>query len=313
MRDRKLIIILSFILILLSAIACCVNLYVYKYPGNNYFPPNIINLFLILLLIYLGCALLYGKKGAPLAYIIELARLCAIFSIIAFATSAVQYSPFKPIDSYIVQFEHLFKVDLVKIMASLHNYAFINYILKISYDSLTYQMVLLPIMAITFKKTKALDEYYIFLLLTLLIGFTIYYFLPTTAPASILNSPFFSEYQKATGIKFTQIHNYINPTTMEGGLIALPSFHVIWACLCLQLARNWLIIYMILLPINITLIFACVILGWHYPTDVLASSIVLLLAYGFFVMYRSTAKRRESSCKNHAAIKQISISNNTFF
>jgi len=313
LRDRKLIIILSFILILLSVLAFCVNLYVYKYPGNNYFPPNVINLFIILLLIYVGCVLLFGKKSTSLAYVVEITRLYVIFSIIALATSAVQYSPFKPIDNYIVQFEHLLNIDLVKIIAAVHDYSFVNYILKISYDSLTYQMVFLPILAIIFKETTALNKFYIFLLLTLLIGFTIYYFLPTTAPASILNSPFFSEYQKATGLKFNQIHNYISPTTIEGGLIALPSFHVIWACICLQLARNWLIIYVILLPINISIIFACVILGWHYPSDVLASTIVLLMAYGFFIIYQSAAKKRMTTCKKHGGSSQVSIMRETIY
>jgi membrane-associated phospholipid phosphatase len=114
---------------------------------------------------------------------------------------------------------------------------------------------------------------------SLLIGFIVYYFFPTTAPASVLHSDYFIKEQLATGLKFTQIHQYIQPTTLDGGLIAFPSFHVIWAWLCLYLIRSWFVVFYVFLFINILLIFSCVMLGWHYFLDIILSFLILLFCH----------------------------------
>ncbi len=57
----------------------------------------------------------------------------------------------------------------------------------------------------------------------------------------------------------------------------MPSFHTIWALLCVYLLRDWKYPFIVLGLINSLLIIACVLLGWHYLSDVLVG---VLLAGG---------------------------------
>jgi hypothetical protein len=313
LSERKVVLLLSSLVVLLASIAFAVNLYIYKYPGNNYFPAKSLHIIPILLLVYVGLYVQYGRNSRAFRYLSEIARFYLILAIIAFATSAIQFTPFVPIDKYIVSFEKSMHFDLIQLLVWVRSEPFLQIILSLAYDSLTYQMALFPLIAIAIKRYDVLNEYYILLLITLLIGFTFYYFFPTTAPASIFDRHYFNESQIATGLKFIQIHQHLKPSTIDGGLIALPSFHMIWAWLCLYLIRNWTILFVIFLPINILIILSCVLLGWHYPTDLFASLLLLLFAHGICIMHRSATKRGKAGCEDHTSIQQVSVLDHTIF
>lgn len=277
--NAKCIYIVSLSVFTLSLIAYLINFTVTQYPGNNYFPGNTGYVFITLLLMYAGLVILWGKTSHTAVAIKEVLYLFMVFAIIAFASNAVQFTPFKPIDEKLVLIESYFRISMPKIVAWTYSYPYFRFMLELSYATLPYQMSVLPLMVIMARGFQLLREYYFLLLVTVLLGFPIYYFFPTTAPASILSSPFFTEEQIATGLKFNQIHQYIPPTTMEGGLIAFPSFHAIWAWLCLYLIRPWKIAFSILLILNTFLIASCVLLGWHYPIDILASVILVIFSH----------------------------------
>ncbi len=95
----------------------------------------------------------------------------------------------------------------------------------------------------------------------------------------MIDSPFFTEAQRATGIKFTQIHAHTKPDTFKGGMIAFPSFHVIWAWLCAFLIRDWPIAFGLLFILNTVVMLSCVLLGWHYILDIFGSILVIILAH----------------------------------
>ncbi|MBI2786095.1 MAG: phosphatase PAP2 family protein [Legionella longbeachae] len=275
------IIFFSGCILVLSSISILINHFIYKYPGNNYFPEGIPLLLLILILFNWGIILLF-KKGSKLREIgKELIYFFAVMCLIALATNAVQLTPFPTIDKSIVSLESHLHINMEAILTWTHNHPQLKYLLSIIYNSLPYQMSILPLLVIATCRFHLLREYYFLLFSTLLIGFTFYYFFPTTAPASIINSPFFLAEQIDTGLKFRQIHQYIIPTTNQGGLIALPSFHTIWAIMCVYLLREWAIPCALLMIINILLIASCVLLGWHYCTDLIAGVIVLLICYYF--------------------------------
>lgn len=276
----------SALIILISSIFLLINYWIFKFPGNNYFPDHVAGIPLIILIMYSGMLLIFGKKNRLSMSVKELLYLFMIMSIIALATNAVQFTPFPPIDHYIVSFEKSLHINMVSMMEWAYMYPLVNEILSITYDSLPYQMSFIPLVVIASGRFYLLREYYHLLLTTTLLGFTFYYFFPTTAPASIINSSFFSPEQIATGFKFNQIHHYINPTTNEGGLIALPSFHAIWAVLLVYLIREWLIPAIILGIINGLLIISCVLLGWHYPIDIAGGFLLLGLSYYFLKLSR---------------------------
>ncbi|STX29173.1 Uncharacterised protein [Legionella beliardensis] len=272
-------IIAGLIACLLASIAFYINSHYYHYLGNNYFPPFALWAGFCLILILLGLRLQFSHND----YFIEIARAFAgiylTMAVIAIATNATQYTPFAPIDKYIVNLEARFYIDLPALMAWTVKHPFLKRALAMAYDSLAWQMGFLPLLIALLGQFSKVWQYYCLLLISVIIGFTFYYFFPTTAPASILKSPFFIPEQYMTGIKFHQIHSHQRPTSVDGGMIALPSFHIIWAWLCLYLVRGFKPLFFLLLPINILLALSSVLLGWHYPLDLVGSAIVLLITH----------------------------------
>lgn len=270
--------------ILLSIIVLLINHFVYGYYGNSFFPDKVPEIILILVIFNTGLLVLFGKHSALSQSGLELLYYIGIMCVIAFATNAVQLTPFSPIDKSLYDLELHCGVDLQSIVQWTNQYAGLKTVLGYVYDSLPWQMSMLPLVLIVLQRFQLLHSYYFLLLFTMLIGFTIYYFFPTTAPASILNSSLFSEYQIATGLKFNQIHHHLLVTTGEGGLIAFPSFHTVWALLCVYLLKDWPVPCALLFVINCVLLASCVLLGWHYLVDVLAG--ILLLLLGFYFLRR---------------------------
>lgn len=280
---------LSGLILVFSIIAFLVNQLIFHYIGNNYFPDHMLFLVGFLILLNMGSLICFKKENKYRTIGIELFYFLGVMSLIALATNAVQLTPFPPIDQAIVTLENYFHIQLKEVLVWTHNHPQLMQILVTIYDSLPYQMSIIPLILIFSYRIQLLREYYFLLLCTTLLGFSFYYFFPTTAPASIIDSPLFSQAQQDTGLKFNQLHHYIIPITNDGGLIAFPSFHTIWAILCVYLLQEWVIPCLFLLGINILLLFSCVLLGWHYPSDILGGFIVLFISY--YLMKR---------IKNHA-------------
>lgn len=278
---------LSGLTLALSFVILWVNSLFYHFPGNNYFPDNVLLFALFLILLNVGLKICFVKNSAPCLIGKELSYFFGVMLLIALATNAVQLTPFSPIDAQIVTFEAKIHINMNALLIWTNAHPQFKSLLTLIYDSLPYQMSILPLLVIMICRTHVLREYYFFLLCTTLIGFGVYYFFPTTAPASVIVSPFFSLDQLATGLKFQQLHHYLMPTTNAGGLIAFPSFHVIWAVLCVNLLKEWTIPCIVLAIINTLLILSCVLLGWHYVSDIIGSGIVLLISYYILECYQS--------------------------
>ncbi|USQ12603.1 phosphatase PAP2 family protein [Legionella lytica] len=262
-----------------SFIALFINYFIYQFPGNNYFPDNVVPFGIFLVLLNLGLHLSFAKDSKACQIGNELIYFFVVMAIIAMATNAVQLTPFPIIDQYIVTLEARVGIDTSSIVSWTNAHPQFKALLSTIYDSLAYQMSIIPLLVLFSCRFHLLREYYFLLLCTVLLGFAFYYFFPTAAPASIFNHALFDSSQIATGLKFSELHHHIVPTTNEGGLIALPSFHAIWAILCVNLLREWPIACIVLAVINVMLIASCVLLGWHYSTDILGSLIVLFISY----------------------------------
>lgn len=284
---------LSVLLILLSSLSFAINYFIYKYPGNNYFPPNVIFIGLALLLMYWGFSIQFGKLSKTALVLKESLHFFLVMAVLALTTTAAQYTPFMPIDAKILYYEAFLQVDIAAVVAWTQKHPFLVHALGWVYDSLPLQMTYIPLLILVLRKTTLIREYYFHLLFTGLLGFSMYYFFPTTAPASILHGPF-STYQQATGLKFYQIHNHIPPTTLEGGMVAFPSFHAIWAWYCSYLLRDWKVPFLVAITFNLILVCACVLLGWHYPLDIVASIIIILLSHGVFWLVNNANGRSYS-------------------
>ena len=266
-------------LAILSTIAITINYQFYQYPGNNYYPPNTLFAAFSLGLIYTGLSLQLGRISRAALTSKETLYFFLVMALLALATNAAQYTPFPVVDKYILAIEMLLHINMNAIIHWTHVHPLLKNYLAFAYDTLPYQMAYIPLIVIATGRFHLLREYYFLLLSSALIVFTFYYFFPTTAPASMIHSDYFSMAQKSTCLKFTQIHQHIQPTTMNGGMIAMPSLHAIWAWFCLYLLRSWSIAFMLLLPLNILLVASCVLLGWHYTLDLLGSVLVILTSH----------------------------------
>lgn len=274
--------ILAVFVSLLTALALGFNHFIFHFSGNNYFPPETSSILLILFLIFLGSSLQFGKNNFFSQIIRELTIFFSVLAVVTFATNGVQYTPFSPIDSRLVALDNIFHINIAQVVDWTAKHPSFKKILIIAYNSLPYEMAYLPCIFIIFRQFSATREYYSLLLLSVIIGFSFYYFFPTIAPASSLKSANFLPEQYATGIKFAEIHQHKMPSTNDGGLIAFPSFHIIWAWLTLYMIRKMRIIFILLLPLNLLLAVSCVLLGWHYLLDIIGSVIVLCLIHGFY-------------------------------
>jgi PAP2 superfamily len=268
----------SIILILLSCIAFLVNNIIYQYQGCNYIPEKTPGLAIILMLVYLGLVLEKSHLSNLKKKLQEFMIFCGSMLVIAFATNAVQYTPFLPIDLAIVNFETKYlHISLLKILGCMQRHENLKHYLDITYSVLAYEMTFLPIILIIAGKFNIVREYNRLLLISVILGFLFYYFLPTAAPSSILPHKFFMPEQLATSYKFWAIHEHLRPNILEGGMISMPSYHVIWAYYCLRMMRTWKFLYYPLAIINCCIVLSCVLLGWHYISDIFGSIAIIYM------------------------------------
>lgn len=292
-RSNRCILSAASLALLIAVCAFVINFLFYNYPGNNYFPPGSLAVGISLLLIASGFRLLFNTQYVGYLITRELLFFFLVMATIAFMTNGIQYTPFPIIDPLLIALEKNLGIDMPSIVSWTNSYPLFKQLLTIIYASIDYQMAFIPVFFILLMRIQALREYYFLLLFSAFIGFSFYYFFPTVAPASMSQSKVFLAAQYATGIKFQQIHSYIQPTTLEGGMIAMPSFHALWAWFCLYLCRSIPFLFFLLLPINVLLVLSCVLLGWHYPIDILGSVILGLITHGAY--YFCAVKRRSGA------------------
>lgn len=270
---------LATIIALLSLAASGVNQYYFHFVGNNFFPANTCLIIVLLLVFNAGLALVYDKTSYARKAGMELLYFTGLMALVSYASNQIQLTPFEPIDPAIIRFESLWGISMPAILKWTYAHPLLQKILVQAYNSLPWQMAFLPLLVIAAGKFDLIRQYYFMMLITVLVGFIFYYFFPTIAPASSIPGPLFTSEQLATGLKFHQIHQHMQPSTNEGGLIALPSFHVIWALLCIYLVKDWWFIFFPVLLLNVALIASCLLLGWHYPTDLITAFLLTAFAY----------------------------------
>jgi hypothetical protein len=265
---------LCFSTLFLSTIIVLVNKKYFLFLGYPYAELSyILDIGLLFFMVYIVKNVLEKPKWVP-----KITDICLCFSsmfLIAFLTYAVQLSPFSSIDWLLGQSEWL---PLENTVNWTNHHELIRSSLKIVYNMLTYALIYCPIINILFGNRLATHQFCRFMLLSSLIGFTIYYFFPSSGPASYFGSEVFSKEQHANHVKFWIIHHGVQPINADGGLIAFPSFHVIYAWACCRVLRCMpKIIYYGFFSYFFLTCMSCFLLGWHYSTDFLGSFLVIYI------------------------------------
>ncbi len=263
----------------LSSLVFYINHYYWHYAWISYFWSGMPFLFFILLLCVGGGVCFLGAKSKITQVFCYIGLYSCITLLVMYATTAVQLTPFSTIDEQLLWADLKLHYNTVMILEMLAHSPLITKALHFGYSFVLFELLFLPILLIIFQQFYNIKKYFFYILATTLIGYIIYYIWPTAAPASMLYSPHFIEAQHNTGIKFYQVHHYIYPESFEGGMISMPSFHMIWAILCQQSVWNIRWLRYTLLPFNILVICAALFLGWHYFVDFLGSLFVVFIAW----------------------------------
>lgn len=251
----------------------------FHYTTVNYLPNHAGSTFLLLCLLTLGSSIHWGRTAHLTVSLYFLCQFYVVLLLIAYLTNAVQTTPFAPIDPWLLKLDRQLGYSTLGVLAFIKAAPILDHALSFAYACMAPELALVPCLLALQREFETLKRLYFMLLTTALIGFLGYYFWPTTAPASVLHSPLFSPEQQATGLKFYALHQRQPIYSTAGGLIAMPSFHIIWACLCQYAVNRLPYIRYILGLLNLLLIAACIGLGWHYAVDLFGSLLTLLLGY----------------------------------
>jgi len=206
-----------------------------------------------------------------------------------------QFTPFPSIDTFLIKIDQALGFNQIAILNWTYAHPAIKQLMEIAYSLLGLELIFLPlVLALLFEK-KSLYVLFMALILSFISGTAIYYFFPTTAPASMFFSPHFTLAQLNTFIKFFEVHNHLPITAFAGGMVAFPSFHVIWAILMIYGFKNKKYFFFPLLVINSLIIASTMLLGWHYLTDVIGA--ILVTAISLYVAEIIHKKYMTSSAK----------------
>jgi len=186
----------------------------------------------------------------------------------------VQLTPFPTIDFTLVHIDHFFGFNQLAWLNWTHAHPFIANFVNECYGLMYIQLAVVPLILALLMQKRALRVLFMSILMSFIVGSAIYYFMPTTAPASMFHDPNFALQQHDTFIKFYEIHHYLPITTMAGGLVAFPSFHVVWATLLAYSFRHKKFWFYPMALFNVIIILSTIMLGWHYLIDVIGGIVL---------------------------------------
>lgn len=185
------------------------------------------------------------------------------------------------IDQQLHHFDQFLGYNTIGVMHWLHQHQWIGRFLIYCYNFLGIEIYYLigPWLCF-FSREKELLQTVNLTLLCSFIGSLIYYIIPSSAPADVITSPYFIQFQTNTAIAFFQQHHHLPITvSVPGGIIGFPSFHVLLALSVIYLFRNnrWLFYPAIIM--NTCIIASTFLLGIHFLADSIASVVIFATCY----------------------------------
>lgn len=277
-NDDRLILFLAALLTLIGLVYIAVNQFFKDYPGVHYIAAKWLWFFPLIVVVY-GVAL-FGRHMSP-----RMAEITRTYSLYYFVTIAlgvlatgVQYTPFPLIDQWLVHLDQSMGYSTIAVLNWTYAHIWFQEVLAIAYMGLVVELFFVPVLLAIAKDRAGVNIYFVACFISYLIGTTLYYFFPTAGPTEVFHSPYFQVNQHITSLKFYQLHHYILPKTTLGGMIAFPSFHVIWSILLTYAVRRQKWLFAILAVFNSLVIASTLCLGWHYLTDVFGGIVVVTVS-----------------------------------
>lgn len=274
MPDDRLILALAIVTFLIGMVYIVINKLIMQYTGILYVP----NYFIYLAPIFIGLTFLsfYAREHSPL--MASITRTYGLYYCIVVAlgvlTTGIQYTPFPLIDHHLARIDAFFGYNSVAVLNWTYNHPHFKTFLEYAYDAIGPELFIIPLFLGVMKDRRSVNIYFYAIIFSYLIGTTIYYFLPTAGLTVVFSDPHFMKLEHDTYLKFMEVHLREVITTYQGGMIAFPSFHVIWSILVAHaLIRHKYVFYPVAI-FNIFVIASTMLLGWHYMTDVIGGFVV---------------------------------------
>jgi hypothetical protein len=239
-----------------------------RYTGVGYFPREFTP-FLFVALNALFTGLWIREREPRTAFLLTDGGFYGLIMIASCAlVTGIQYTPFPSIDPALARWDERLGYDTVAVLHWVAAHPALRFCLNRVYESTDLLLILAPLIAVWKGDRRVMRVYLHAVVYTFLAGCLFYYFFPSSGPASVYSSPDFRPIQRATFMKFVQVHNRLPVTTYLGGMIAFPSFHVAWSVLLTGVTRPHRRLFLAAAAWNALVIVSTVLLGWHYAVDV---------------------------------------------
>jgi membrane-associated phospholipid phosphatase len=222
------------------------------------------------------------------------ASITSFVALVAGATS-IMSTPFgaNDLSHGLLQLDNWLGFHQAAIMNWRAHYPGLTHWLTQAYDSIFLQVSLTPIILGLLACFRSARLYILTVIIATLIAYLIYYFWPTFAPAYVIHDAVFPKSAAHLIERTLHIRQHVHYELYPGaGLIAFPSCHVVMG---LAGIFSWFYAYqetkhkklkpilfvlgILSLALNLSLIAATVLLGYHYLVDVIASLIIFTASW----------------------------------
>lgn len=263
--------------LLTAAALIAVNAARFHYTGISYFPRE--GWWLAFVALDFAIFGHWVRERSPYAAFVSvnLGFYALTAAVMGVLTTGIQYSPFPRIDPALARWDAALGWETVAVLRWIAERSSLRAFLNLCYNSTELQLVLAPFVAAYAHDKRRLRVFIYAIVYSSFAGSLFYYFFPSSGPAGVFQSLDFLPVQRLTHLKFEQVHNFQPVTTLLGGLIAFPSFHVAWSVLATYAAQPRKNIFLALAVLNVMVISSTVLLGWHYLVDVPAGVLLAVL------------------------------------
>ncbi|MBI3552189.1 MAG: phosphatase PAP2 family protein [Elusimicrobia bacterium] len=257
-----------------SAALIGINALWFHFTGISYFPRPAIALIAPLLEVAAFAAYARGLDARAAFVLRNYSGFLLLASAVSVMTSAIQFTPFSPIDARIAAWDSRLGVSVTGAMSWSFARPWLWSLMRASYPALNLELFLVPLAADLFLDRRRTRVFLYAVAYSYIVGGLFYYLFPSSGPASILPGELFSPEQRLTSLKFHQVHHFQEVTTLMGGMVALPSFHAVWAILLTYAAAADRRLFVPVALLNGLVVLSTLLLGWHFLVDIAASALL---------------------------------------
>ena len=253
--------------LLFVSITQIINSLFFFYPTKKLiFFSSYLQIFLLLSLIRTALKTIHPKTSLFLFYC---SKLFLLLSLSDFVINGFIITPFPLIDKYLHLFDQALHFNTLQLLTFMHHHQLLQIISWDIYSSLIFLFFLIPLFLFATNHHQEAQDFLNHLILSVLISGIFYYFFPSTDPATVLHSPYFTKSQRYIITGFNQIHTLFQDTSKAYPFLSAPSAHTIWALLLAYACRNIIYLNKIIGLWAILVILTTLTTGWHFLADII--------------------------------------------